>query len=288
MFGDNIRKVMAAKGISSKELANALGITPTHISYILTNRRRPSYDLLEKMASVLGVSVDRLTGDAASCIINARIEEAGTTLAEVAKKANVPLYWLERLDEFVPGRWNDSEVMYAWITRVADVIGIPGSDLRAALARQEEPIAEPSTMSLEDAFDLPASDIVTYATKKVPLLGSIAAGEPILACEEHDAYVEIDRNMPVDFCLRVKGDSMIDARIHDGDLVFVKKQNYVDNGEIAVVMIDDEVTLKRFYQNNGGVILKPENSKYQPKYYPKDELSKIRILGKAVFFQSRL
>lgn len=129
---------------------------------------------------------------------------------------------------------------------------------------------------------------VVLQTKKVPLLGKIAAGEPILACENHHTYVEINSDLQVDFCLQVKGDSMIDARINDGDLVFVRKQPMVENGEIAVVLIDDEVTLKRFYRTDGGVILKPENSKYQPKYYTEKDFKDIRVLGKAALFQSEL
>lgn len=130
--------------------------------------------------------------------------------------------------------------------------------------------------------------IVQHKAKKVPLLGTIAAGEPILVREEHEAYMEIGHDVDVDFCLKVKGDSMIDARIQDGDIVFIRQQPVVENGEIAAVLIDDEVTLKRFYQNNGGVILKPENSKYQPRYYTERNFKEIRILGKAIFFQSKL
>jgi len=125
-------------------------------------------------------------------------------------------------------------------------------------------------------------------TKRVPILGSIAAGEPILATEEYGEYVELSEDVPVDFCLRVKGDSMIDARIQDGDLVFVRQQPVVDNGDIAVVLIDDEVTLKRFYKTREGVILKPENSKYPPLYLSEADFKEVRILGKAVMFQSWL
>jgi repressor LexA len=131
-------------------------------------------------------------------------------------------------------------------------------------------------------------DKTYYGTKKVPVLGAVAAGEPIFAQESYDVYIEIDNKIPVDFCLKVKGDSMVDARILDGDMVFVKKQPTVENGEITVVLIDDDVTLKRFYKNNGGIILKPENSKYQPKYYTEKDFKNIRILGKAMFFQSKL
>jgi repressor LexA len=108
-------------------------------------------------------------------------------------------------------------------------------------------------------------DILTYKTKKVPMLGEIAAGEPMLVAEQMaEYYVEVDEELQIDFCLKVKGDSMKDARINDGDVVFIRKQPTVENGEIAAVLIDNEVTLKRFYRNDGLIMLKPENSKYQP------------------------
>lgn len=125
-------------------------------------------------------------------------------------------------------------------------------------------------------------------TKRVPILGSIAAGEPILATEEYGEYVELSEDVPVDFCLRVKGDSMIDARIQDGDLVFVRRQPTVENGQIAVVLIDDEATLKRFYRTKDGVILKPENSKYEPLFFTHRDFRQVRVLGRVVMFQSWL
>lgn len=88
------------------------------------------------------------------------------------------------------------------------------------------------------------NEIYTIETKKVPLLGTIAAGEPIFAEENYDAYIEVDQAVHADFCVRVKGDSMIDARINDGDLVFIRQQPEVENGEIAAVLIDNEVTFR--------------------------------------------
>lgn len=129
---------------------------------------------------------------------------------------------------------------------------------------------------------------VSYTTKKIPLLGEIAAGEPLLVCEEHAAYITVDTKETIDFCLKIKGDSMVDARILNGDIVFVRKQSIVENGEIAVVLIDNEATLKRFYKNDGGVILKPENKNYQPRYYTEKDFKDIKILGKAIFFQSEV
>src|SRR5690606_38420934 len=99
----------------------------------------------------------------------------------------------------------------------------------------------------------------------------------------------VDGNIRVDFCLRVQGDSMIGARIQDGDIVFVRRQPTVDNGDIAVVLIDDEVTLKRVYITEQGIILKSENPAYQPIFVShQEEYRQVRILGRAVAFQSKL
>ena len=125
-------------------------------------------------------------------------------------------------------------------------------------------------------------------TKKFPLLGNIACGKPIFADEQFEAYVEAGANIKADFCLRVKGDSMIGARIYDGDIVFIRKQSMVDNGEIAAVVIDDEATLKRvnYYPEKNLLILKAENPDYEDLIYTGEQLDHIIILGKAVAFQS--
>lgn len=130
--------------------------------------------------------------------------------------------------------------------------------------------------------------IQPISTKKLPLLGKIACGEPIYADEDRESYVEIGTDIHADFCLKATGDSMINARIYDGDIVFIRKQPMVDNGEIAAVIIDDEATLKRveYIRDKNIVMLKPENPKYETMVYSKDELSKVRIIGKAIAFQS--
>ena len=125
-------------------------------------------------------------------------------------------------------------------------------------------------------------------TKRFPLLGNIACGTPIFANEEKELYVEAGANIHADFCLKAKGDSMIGARIYDGDIVFIQQQDMVDDGEIAAVIIGDEATLKRvnYYSEKNLLILKAENSKYEDLIYTGEELNHIRILGKAVAFQS--
>ncbi len=131
-------------------------------------------------------------------------------------------------------------------------------------------------------------NIMPISTKSLPILGSIACGKPIYAEEEHESFAAAGRNLDADFCLRAVGDSMTGARIFDGDIVFIRSQSSVDNGEIAAVIINDEATLKRvyFYPDEGKLILSPENPKYAPLVYVNDELNEIKIIGKAVAFQS--
>ena len=126
--------------------------------------------------------------------------------------------------------------------------------------------------------------------KAIPMLGTVACGTPIYANEEHDSYVLADEDIDADYCLTAKGDSMINARIYDGDLIFVKQCDHVENGEIAVVAIGDEVTLKRvyFYPENHTLQLIAENPKYAPLIYRDDELDGVYVIGRALFFQSLL
>lgn len=141
---------------------------------------------------------------------------------------------------------------------------------------------EPSQSQMK--FD----NIIPISTKRFPLLGDIACGKPIMANEEKELYVEAGTNIHADFCLKAKGDSMIGARIYDGDIVFIRKQEMVNNGEIAAVIIDDEATLKRvnYYPEKNLLILKAENSNYEDLVYTGEQLDHIIILGKAVAFQS--
>lgn len=114
---------------------------------------------------------------------------------------------------------------------------------------------------------------------KLPLLGEIAAGTPILAEQNIEDYFSIDTRIKADFALRIKGDSMINAGIYENDIVFIHKQNALENGEIGAILIEDEATLKRFYFDNGNVILQAENDNLKPRVYKEGSL---RILGKLV------
>jgi repressor LexA len=122
---------------------------------------------------------------------------------------------------------------------------------------------------------------------KVPRLGSIACGTPILAEQNIECYDNVPEYVSCDFTLTCKGDSMINARIYDGDIVCIRQQSTVDNGEIAAVMVgDEEATLKRVYLYDDHIMLSPENPMYKPIVLWQDEMNECRIVGKATHFIS--
>ena len=124
--------------------------------------------------------------------------------------------------------------------------------------------------------------------RKVPLVGAVACGKPIY--REEDEWISLPTEIKADFCLRCEGDSMINAGINDGDIVFIRACPEVENGQIAAVSIDNEVTLKRvyYYPEKNKLILNPENPAYEPFVYVNEELNDIRILGRAVILLSEI
>ena len=165
---ENIRKFRKEKKMTQRQLGEKCGMYESQIRKYELGAANPKIDTIKKIADVLNVSIDRLTGDSVSSIIESRLKEIGKTLETVSKEANVPLTWLQNIDSFVPGDmefmltqpreldWDDTigeYTSYEWITRVADVLGIPGSTLRTALARQEIPIPDGSPqITAEETF----------------------------------------------------------------------------------------------------------------------------------------
>ena len=115
----------------------------------------------------------------------------------------------------------------------------------------------------------------------IPVLGRVAAGAPILAVENVEGHLDLGRRLQDEnlFLLKVKGDSMVDAGINDGDLVLTRRQDSVESGEIAVVVIGEEATVKRVRPVNGGLRLEPANPKYEPFTVKGDE---VRIAGRVL------
>lgn len=117
-----------------------------------------------------------------------------------------------------------------------------------------------------------------------PIVGDIACGDPITAEQNIQDYAEVPEQFNCDFCLRCHGDSMVEAGIQDGDIVYIHIQPEVNDGEIAAVRIGDEATLKRVYYDGNTITLVPANSAYRPKSYSGPALDDIQIEGKAVGF----
>lgn len=113
---------------------------------------------------------------------------------------------------------------------------------------------------------------------KIPILGTVAAGTPIHMANQASDFFEAS-SIGADYALKVKGDSMIEEGIHDGDIVFIKQCNVAENGEIVVVDIENETTLKKFYKYDNHVLLKPANSTMEPIIIDSGE---VRIMGKLV------
>lgn len=118
--------------------------------------------------------------------------------------------------------------------------------------------------------------------KYIPVLGKIACGTPILAEQNIMERIVLPDTVNADFALMCQGDSMINAKINDGDTVYIHQQPIVENGEIAAVLIDNEATLKKVYLSSNTLKLVPANDNYEPLVYVADEINQVRVLGKAV------
>lgn len=204
--------------------------------------------------------------------IKLKREELGYTQEDLAKSLGMNKSTIQRYEN-----GNIKKIKLPVVDAIAQTLKVNPSWL---VGKTNEETNEIEISNIDNIFKI--------EKKKIPLLGEIACGEPIYADEDRESYVMCGTDIDADFCLKAKGDSMINARIMDGDIVFVKKQPIVDNGEIAVVLIDDEATLKRFYYDKEASIVRlvAENPAYKTMVYSGDELNEIRILGKAVAFQS--
>lgn len=197
-------------------------------------------------------------------IIKKRRIEMQLTLKDVAEKVGV--------NEGTVSRWESGEIENMRRDKIV------------ALAKALN--ISPAVIMGWDESIPPFANIHPVTTRRFPVLGSVSCGEPKFMDEEIDVSVDASEDIKADFVLRAKGDSMTGARINDGDLVFVRKQDTVENGEIAVVAIDDEATLKRFYKYDELIVLRAENPAYKDQEYRPEQAHEIRVLGKAVRFQS--
>lgn len=200
-----------------------------------------------------------------SSVLKQRRKELGLTLAQIADAMGVAEATVQRWES-----GNIKSIRHEKISKLAEILMVSPSAL----------------MGWEQSESLPANIIPMPEMRKIPLLGTIACGAPVFADEHMDGEVDIPSNIHADFALVCKGDSMINARIFDGDIVYIRKQETVENGEIAAVLIDNEATLKRFKLYNDHISLEPENPMYKPLVFWNEEMNEVRIIGKAVAFTS--
>lgn len=173
-----------------------------------------------------------------------QLELHDITRAELARKLGYP--------ETTVSNWANA-VSYPRIDKIqemADFFGIMKSDLTEDKSTENRPIPE----NLK-----PITKV-----NRIPIVGSIAAGKPILATENIDSYLLLGQEYKADFALKIKGDSMIDVGINDGDLALIIKDKPIINGEIYAVLVDGDATLKKVYKNDNFLTLQPCNSKYEP------------------------
>lgn len=175
------------------------------------------------------------------------------------------------------------------ISRYENNLRSPKISVAAEYARR---LGVPLSALSDDSSDLSPlpPDTLPVQLARVPLLGDIACGEPIFAEEDYSTYMAVGASIDCDFALRCKGDSMIGARIYDGDIVFIRRTDVVEDGAIAAVLIDDDATLKRVYQlSDGRVELRAENPAFARIIIGGEgETRTFRVLGVAVAFQSAI
>lgn len=178
---------------------------------------------------------------------------------------------------------NEREPSLETLERIADYFNV---DMDFLLGKSDFQNKHQWLASVNGGIGIPSNIIPMPEMRKIPLIGSIACGAPTLAEEHIEEYIDISKNIHADFALTCKGDSMINARIFDGDIVYIRQQETVDNGQIAAVLIDGEATLKRVRLFEDHISLEPENPQYRPLVYWGEEMNAVRILGKAVAFTS--
>lgn len=202
--------------------------------------------------------------------IRSRREEIGMTQEELGSRLS--------LNKSTIQRYESGEVQKIKLPILHALARALDADPDYFALKTDEPGCFPE-LSAENIIPIPNMT-------RVPLLGDIACGSPVLATENLSGFVSCPEGSGADFALRCKGDSMIGARILDGDIVLIRQQPDVDDGEIAAVLIDNEATLKRVHRKKNYLILAPANPAYEPIVLTGEELSEVRILGKAVSFIS--
>lgn len=249
-FKDILRSLRRKARLTQAELADALGLSRSSISMYERGEREPDFETIELIADYFNVSMGYLVGWEEDPYDYEKDEDG--------RLASIPTDIFEHLAEIYQ---NDASSIWA-----------------AYLSMQKS--------AQNEAQSVPNHDIFPYKpTHRIPILGRISAGLPLYAEEHIEGYMMTELNGGGEyFALRVKGDSMTAARIYDGDLIIVRRQDYVENGQLAVVLVNGyDATVKKFYRTDTTVSLVPQslNPEHQMQVYDASK-TEIKVLGLVV------
>lgn len=199
-------------------------------------------------------------------VIRIRRKELGLSLEQVAQSCGV--------GKSIVAKWERGDVKNIRrdnLAALADVLRV------SPLVLMEREEFSPGQLQIHN--------LIPLETTKIPHVGRIACGTPILAQENIEEYIDLPKHIKADFALTCEGDSMVEAGIKDGDVVYIRIQPNVENGQIAAVLVDGEnATLKRFYYNDGVVTLMAANQAYLPIVKTGADVEQVKVLGLAVAF----
>ena len=206
--------------------------------------------------------------------IKAKRLERGFTLEELGEKVGVGKSTVRKWESGMIANMRQDK-----IARLAEALGVSINFILGLSESENDRASAPPNLEAMPAF------------RHVPRLGTIACGAPILAQENIESFDIVPEYVKADFTLKCKGDSMINARIYDGDIVCIREQPTAEDGQIAAVRIDgleSEATLKRVRQYPDHIVLEPENPMYRPLVYWGEEMNSVHILGVATHFISAI
>ena len=199
----------------------------------------------------------------------------GMKQIELATRSGISKY---SISHYLKGDWEGKQDAVYELARALNVseAWLMGYDVPA------ERSAPKVSVQLDKKPTIPPGFMPLPKMRKVPLIGAIACGDPITAIQNQEGDVNAPVDMRCDFALKCRGESMIGAGIHDGDVVYIRIQPEVENGEIAAVRIGEEATLKRVYLHNDYIELRPENPAFESIIRRREEMNDVQIEGKAV------
>ena len=199
----------------------------------------------------------------------------GMKQIELATRSGISKY---SISHYLKGDWEGKQDAVYELARALNVseAWLMGYDVPAERSAPEV------SVQLDKKPTIPPGFMPLPKMKKVPLIGDIACGDPITAIQNREGDVNAPVDMRCDFALKCRGESMIGAGIHDGDVVYIRIQPEVENGEIAAVRIGEEATLKRVYLHNDYIELRPENPAFESIIRRREEMNDVQIEGKAV------